>query len=64
LCHVFGAQGGPESLVEACEANFEVTGQIAVNLHRRWRRSPWPVQIEIADLDGGTKKPLAWPAAE
>ncbi|MDM0029071.1 hypothetical protein [Variovorax saccharolyticus] len=44
----FGATGGPETLLEACQANFELIEEIAVERHRR--HPACPIQLEIADF--------------
>jgi hypothetical protein len=48
LRDVFGAQGGPQSLIEACQANFDVIESIAVDLFQR--RPAWPILVETIDL--------------
>lgn len=48
LRDVFGARGGPQSLVQACEQNFETLEKIVV---RRFRDDPSkPIRLSANDL--------------
>lgn len=48
LRDIFGARGGPESLLAACQANFEVIETVAVDRHHL--RPGAGICLEIADF--------------
>lgn len=48
LRDVFGARGGPDSLLEACQANFKIIEETTVARHLRRPREP--ITLEIADF--------------
>lgn len=48
LRDLFGAKGGPKSLLDACQTHFDLIEQVAVERHRR--RPAMPIQLEASDF--------------
>ncbi|MDM0035691.1 hypothetical protein QTI33_26395 [Variovorax sp. J22P271] len=62
LRDVFGARDGPDSLLEACEANFDAIEKVAAQ--RRRRRPEAPIELEIMDFSAPPGAAPAEPGAQ